>query len=67
MGGGRILWACFVQTGVIDTHPLFPVFLSDQYRVGQPLGAINFMDKPGSKEFANLFLDGLAFFFVKVS
>jgi hypothetical protein len=65
--GQRILWARFFQISVIDTHPPFFIFLSDKYRVGQPLGVVNFTDKPDSEELADLFLNGLVFLFVKVA
>ena len=36
-----------VQTRVVGTHPpLIVVLLLDKYRVGQPLGVVDFLDEP---------------------
>jgi hypothetical protein len=51
--------------GVIDTHSPLSAFLSDQHGVGQPLGVVNFADKTYNEKLADLFSDGLAFFFVE--
>jgi hypothetical protein len=56
----RILWARFVETGVVDTHPPLVVLLFHLHGVGQPLGVVNLPDETHRKEFLDFFVYGLA-------
>lgn len=64
--GEWILWACLVQAGIIDTHPPFPTFLSNEYKLGHPFGVVDFSDESSSEELVDLFSNGLVFLFVKI-
>jgi hypothetical protein len=56
----RILWACFVDTGVVDTHPQFATLLFHQHGVGQPLGVVYLPDEAHRKEFLDFLPYGFA-------
>ena len=45
----RILRARFVETGVINTHPPFPIFLSNKDGVCQPLWVVYLLDESGGQ------------------
>jgi hypothetical protein len=53
----RIFSACLVETGVVDTHPKFPIGLRDGNRVGQPPQVVYLPDESGVEQLLDFFTD----------
>ena len=62
-----ILWACFVEAHIVNTHPPFPALLSYKDGIGQPLWVVYFPDESGGRQFCYLFTDGPALFLVEAT
>ena len=43
-----IIWICFVEIGIINTHP--PIFIGrlNEYNIGKPLGVLHLKNKSNS-------------------
>ena len=44
--GERIFRACFVEIGIINTHPPFFILFAYKDRIGKPIRVIYFFDEP---------------------
>jgi hypothetical protein len=55
-----ILWAHFVETDVVDTHPPLAILLLHQHGVDQPLRVVNLSDETQREELLDFFMYGLA-------
>ena len=62
----RILWARFVETRVVNTHPPFPTLLLYKNGIGKPLWVVHFLDESGRQKLYNFLADGPAFPLVEV-
>ena len=63
----RVLGACLIQAGVIDTHAPGLVLLQHEDWVRQPLGVKDFHDEAGCEQLGDLFADCSSFVFEKTS
>jgi hypothetical protein len=54
---GKGLWACLVETGVVDAHLMFPTILGDDNRFGQPPRVVDLPYEVGIKQHFELFTD----------
>ena len=55
-----VLWASFVQVGIINIDSPFPIGFFDKYNIREPFGVFDFAYESDLKEFSNFLLDGLS-------
>jgi hypothetical protein len=54
---GKDLWACLIETGVVDAHPKFPLGLGDDNRVGQPPRVVDLPYEASVEQLLEFFTD----------
>jgi hypothetical protein len=63
----QIHGTCLVKARVVNTHPLFFIFLLYKYRVSKSLEVEYFLDEPCTKELHNLLTNRLALLIVEAA
>ena len=62
-----ILWVCFVESSIIDSHSPLPGLFSNQDGIGKPVGMEDLPDEPGCQEFGDFLAYGPAPFVVEAT
>ena len=53
-----ILWTCFIEASIINTHSPFPDLLFNKNRIGEPVRVVYLFDEFGCQEFDDLLAYG---------